>query len=283
VLEELLKLPENKSCADCHSTAPRWASSKLGIFICMKCSGIHRSLGTHISFVRSVTLDKWTATQIDFMQQMGNGRANEMWEGGLPRDFPRPHQGDQHALERFIRSKYEHKRFYRDPDAQRAAPVAAQAAPARAAAQPARVTAPAAPAPAASPAVGSLLDFSTPSVTTTPAPAASTAPKDDFGAFVGAKPSSSSANSLASAFTVTPEAQKANIMNLFNTPASVPAPAPGFGAPAGGYALPPGYTYAAQPPGTAYGYQYPPGYAAAPPGYAAPPPGYAYAYPPGAS
>ncbi|CAL5402949.1 unnamed protein product [Camellia sinensis] len=30
---------------------PRWASVNLGIFVCMQCSGIHRSLGVHISKV----------------------------------------------------------------------------------------------------------------------------------------------------------------------------------------------------------------------------------------
>ncbi|KAM2492468.1 hypothetical protein PS1_044003 [Malus domestica] len=37
--------------------APRLASVNLGIFIFMQCSGIHKSLGVHISKVRSATLD----------------------------------------------------------------------------------------------------------------------------------------------------------------------------------------------------------------------------------
>lgn len=43
---------------------PRWASWNLGIFICIRCAGIHRNLGVHISKVKSVNLDQWTQEQV---------------------------------------------------------------------------------------------------------------------------------------------------------------------------------------------------------------------------
>lgn len=64
-LEVLLKKPENQSCADCGKRGPRWASANLGTFFCIECSGIHRNLGVHISFVRSVNLDSWTLKQVE--------------------------------------------------------------------------------------------------------------------------------------------------------------------------------------------------------------------------
>lgn len=46
------------------SPGPRWASWNLGIFICIRCAGIHRNLGVHISKVKSVNLDQWTQEQV---------------------------------------------------------------------------------------------------------------------------------------------------------------------------------------------------------------------------
>ena len=35
-----------------------------GVFLCIRCSGIHRGMGTHISKVKSVDLDVWTPEQM---------------------------------------------------------------------------------------------------------------------------------------------------------------------------------------------------------------------------
>ncbi|NWI14186.1 SMAP2 protein, partial [Crypturellus soui] len=126
VLGSLLAAEENKFCADCQAKGPRWASWNIGVFICIRCAGIHRNLGVHISRVKSVNLDQWTQEQIQCMQEMGNGKANRLYEAYLPENFRRP-QTDQHpfapgeqesfsssscrAVEGFIRDKYEKKKY----------------------------------------------------------------------------------------------------------------------------------------------------------------------------
>ena len=60
----LLRDEDNKYCVDCDAKGPRWASWNLGIFLCIRCAGIHRNLGVHISKVKSVNLDTWTPEQV---------------------------------------------------------------------------------------------------------------------------------------------------------------------------------------------------------------------------
>ncbi|XP_028317479.1 stromal membrane-associated protein 2 isoform X2 [Gouania willdenowi] len=109
VLNSLLALEENKYCADCESKGPRWASWNLGIFVCIRCAGIHRNLGVHISKVKSVNLDQWTQEQVQCVQEMGNAKAKRLYEAFLPECFQRP-ETDQSA-EIFIRDKYDKKKY----------------------------------------------------------------------------------------------------------------------------------------------------------------------------
>lgn len=88
-LLQLQKLGDNKKCVDCHAPNPQWASPKFGIFICLECAGIHRSLGVHISFVRSITMDQFKDEELVRMEKGGNGNFNEyMTSHGVDLSLP---------------------------------------------------------------------------------------------------------------------------------------------------------------------------------------------------
>lgn len=119
-LNALLKDPHNLVCADCKTQQhPRWASWSLGVFICIKCAGIHRSLGTHISKVKSVDLDTWKEENLVMLIKLKNNvTANNYYENLLNIENNNTNSDklknlltDTNKLQNFIRNKYEYKKW----------------------------------------------------------------------------------------------------------------------------------------------------------------------------
>ena len=108
----LLALGENRHCADCRSYNPDWVSTTLGVFICFKCSGTHRSFGLHITRVKSTTLDSWTLRQIYIMACLDNRLCNAYWEANIPDDYKRPtFDSAPNSIVAFARKKYVERAF----------------------------------------------------------------------------------------------------------------------------------------------------------------------------
>lgn len=112
-LQDLIKsVPGNDRCADCSARNPGWASWSLGIFLCMRCATLHRKLGTHISKVKSLSMDSWSNDQVDNMKRVGNVASNRIYNStNVKPNIPIDVDEVEGALERFIRQKYEHKAF----------------------------------------------------------------------------------------------------------------------------------------------------------------------------
>lgn len=86
----------NRTCFECTARNPTWISLSYGVYICLECSGEHRRKGVHISFVRSVELDRFSPDQMVQMALGGNAKAwnhfkthgmGKTSDGGRPVDY----------------------------------------------------------------------------------------------------------------------------------------------------------------------------------------------------
>jgi Arf-GAP with SH3 domain, ANK repeat and PH domain-containing protein len=104
----------NTWCADCGSNSRvEWVSINLGIILCIECSGIHRSLGTHISKVRSLTLDTLSFTNdiVELLLLVGNRVSNMVWEANLDRSLKPSPQSNREQRLKFITAKYSDRAY----------------------------------------------------------------------------------------------------------------------------------------------------------------------------
>lgn len=99
----------NNWCADCGSSSKvEWVSINLGIILCIECSGIHRSLGTHISKIRSLTLDVHSFSNdiVEILLQIGNRVSNMIWEATLDQSQKPIASSTREQRLKFITAKY---------------------------------------------------------------------------------------------------------------------------------------------------------------------------------
>lgn len=113
-IDKLLRIPGNDVCVDCGGKNPCWAVINHGTLICIECSGVHRKMGSHISKVRSLDLDQWPCDYMLIMQQIGNQKANAVWEGRLPSGNKIGPSATTQERECFINNKYL-KKMYLSP------------------------------------------------------------------------------------------------------------------------------------------------------------------------
>ncbi|KAM0730244.1 ARF GTPase-activating protein GIT1 [Formica fusca] len=70
-------------CADCGTLEPGWASINRAILLCDECCGIHRSLGRHVSHIKSLHKSVWNTNLLNMVHTLNDNGANSIWEHSL--------------------------------------------------------------------------------------------------------------------------------------------------------------------------------------------------------
>lgn len=113
---KILLIPSNRRCADCQTTkGVEWVSINLLVVLCIECSGAHRSLGSHISKIRSLRLDtsSFTPDLVAAFTKVSNDQMSAIWEARLSPEA-RPTQFSGNVRLKFIGEKYVEKQWIQE-------------------------------------------------------------------------------------------------------------------------------------------------------------------------
>ncbi|XP_058797903.1 ARF GTPase-activating protein GIT2 [Phymastichus coffea] len=106
-------------CADCSSPEPAWASVNRAILLCDECCSIHRSLGRHVSSIKSLTRGVWSTNMLNMVRTLNDNGANSIWEHSLldpsnskiSRRKPQPKDPLHPVKADFIKAKHQELKF----------------------------------------------------------------------------------------------------------------------------------------------------------------------------
>ncbi|KAJ7966091.1 Arf GTPase activating protein [Quillaja saponaria] len=108
-IRSLLKLPGNRRCINCNSLGPQYVCTTFWTFVCTNCSGVHREF-THR--VKSVSMAKFNAEEVNALQAGGNERAKQIyfkeWD---PQRHLFPDASNIHRLRDFIKHVYVDRKY----------------------------------------------------------------------------------------------------------------------------------------------------------------------------
>lgn len=113
----------NGLCSDCGRQDNTWASVSHGVFICVICSDVHRSVGTHITKVKGCTgTYLWGPDELEKMKSIGNRGAEELY--GSKKISP---DATKESKQQFVTAKYQNRSFVGEPKSAPTNPVASAA------------------------------------------------------------------------------------------------------------------------------------------------------------
>ncbi|MES1921020.1 Arf-GAP with coiled-coil, ANK repeat and PH domain-containing protein 2, variant 4 [Bonamia ostreae] len=114
-IKAISEFPGNDICADCRRKENEWVSLKIGIFICIDCARIHKTLGKEFAEVQSIKHDAviWDLEKIQFLEAAGNLMMNNIYEHRLPSYYLTPNEliDSPFVRKNFISVKYLEKLF----------------------------------------------------------------------------------------------------------------------------------------------------------------------------